>query len=115
MAILAKQENKRSSPRVDFHAQLRYQVRGGSAFDNAVSNDISYGGLRFTSNRFIPTSTPVMLEINVLNRILRPIGRVAWSNPLPHSDRNQLGVEFVEFNSLEKSFLRDFVNMQLSH
>ena len=114
MAILAKNEEKRSFPRIGFHSEVRYQLRGKADFDNAVSTDISCGGLRFTGNRFIPTSTPVMFEINVLNRILKPIGRVAWSTAIPHSDRNQLGIEFVEFNMLEKNYLRDFINMQLS-
>ena len=114
MAILVKNEEKRFTPRVDFHSRIRYQLRGEADFDNAVCSDISCGGLKFTGERFIPTSTPVMFEINVLNRILKPIGRVAWSTAIPHSDRNQLGIEFVEFNMLEKNYLRDFINMQLS-
>ncbi len=112
MVILSKEN--RSTPRLDFHSGIRYQLRGKPDFTNAVSSDISCGGLRFTTDRFIPTSVPVMLEINVLNRVLRPIGKVAWSMPLAHSDRNQLGIEFIEFGILEKNYLRDFVNMRLS-
>jgi len=113
MAILIKSKENRSFPRVDFHSQIRYQLRGKPDFDNVLGNDISCGGLRFTSDRFIPTSTLVMLEVNVLNRVLRPIGKVAWSTPVAHSDRKQTGVEFMEFNALERNYLRDFVNMQL--
>jgi len=113
MAILGKSKDNRCSPRIDFHVPIRYQLRGKPDFDNVISNDISYGGLRFTSDRFIPTSTLVMLEINVLNRVLRPIGKIAWSTPVAHTDRNQTGVEFMEFNALERNYLRDFVNMQL--
>ena len=113
MAILARSKENRSFPRIDFHSQLRYQLRGKSDFDNVVSNDISCGGLRFTSDRFIPTSTLVMLEVNVLNRVLRPMGKVAWSTALAHSDRNQTGVEFTEFDTLEKNYLKDFVSMRL--
>lgn len=113
MAILGKSKENRCFPRVDFHSQIRYQLRGRPDFDNVLGNDISCGGLRFTSDKFIPTSTFVMLEVNVLNRVLRPIGKVAWSTPVAHSDRNQTGVEFMEFNTLEKNYLRDFVNMQL--
>lgn len=114
MVVSTKREERRFFPRVDFHSQIHYQLRGKPDFENALSNDISCGGLRFTSERFIPNSTAVMLEINVLNRVLRPIGRVVWSTPLPHSNRNQLGIEFVEFNIVEKNYLKDFVNMQLS-
>jgi hypothetical protein len=113
MAILERSRENRIFPRVGFHSQIRYQVRGKPDFDNVLGNDISCGGLRFTSEKFIPTSTLVMLEINVLNRVLRPVGKVAWSTPLAHSDRKQTGVEFMDFDRLERNYLKDFVEMQL--
>ncbi len=114
MVLQTGQKENRSFPRLDFYSEIRYQLRGKPDFDNAVTNDISCGGLKFTDNRFLPTSTLLMLEINVLNRVLRPIGKVAWSRPLLHSDSNQIGVEFVEFNPVEKNYLKDFINKQLS-
>ena len=109
-----REKEKRIFPRVDFHSKVHYQLRGKPDFDSALTKDISCGGLKFVNDRFIPTLSPIMLEINVLNRVLRPIARVAWSTPLPHSNRNQTGVEFVEFDALEKNYLRDFINMQVS-
>jgi Tfp pilus assembly protein PilZ len=105
-------EEKRRFQRVDLRAALRYQIRGVSDFDNAISDNISEGGLAFNSLKFIPPSTPVMLEINLLSKILHPIGRVSWCQPLPHSNRNRLGVEFLEFDSSEKKYLSDYVDMQ---
>ena len=113
MVVLQKQKENRCAPRLNFRSEIRYQLRGKRDFDSGISNDISYGGLKFTNERFIPTSTLVMLEINVLNRILRPVGRVAWSMPLAHSNRNQTGIEFVEFNGLERNCLKDFIDMRI--
>lgn len=113
MVPFINQKENRCFPRIDFHSELRYQLRGKPNFDNALSDDISCGGLKFTTSRFVPVETPVMLEINVLNRVIRPIARVAWSRNLAHSDQNQMGVEFIEFNALEKKYLGDFINMQL--
>ncbi|MFA6357254.1 MAG: PilZ domain-containing protein [Candidatus Omnitrophota bacterium] len=107
-----KKEN-RCFPRVDFHSKISYQIRGKPDFNSVLSQDISCGGLRFNNDSFIPTSTPVMLEINILDRILRPVGKVAWSTPLAHSSRSQVGIEFVEFNVIEKNYLKEFVNLQL--
>jgi hypothetical protein len=114
MEPVAKQKENRCFPRLEFHSKIRYQFRGKPIFDSGISRDISYGGLRFTNEQFIPISTLVMLEINVLNRILRPIGKVAWSMPLAHSNRNQTGIEFVEFNREDQNYLKDFINMQIS-
>lgn len=113
MVPFINQKENRCFPRIDFHRELRYQLRGKPNFDNALSDDISCGGLKFTSNWLVPVATAVMFEINVLNRVIRPIARVAWSRNLAHSDRSQMGVEFIEFNALEKKYLGDFINMQL--
>jgi hypothetical protein len=112
MVVLQNQKDNRTTPRLNFHSGVRYQLRGKPNFDNGISNDISCGGLKFTNEQFIPTSTLVMLEINVLNRILRPLGRVAWSTSLAHSNRSQTGIEFVEFNRLERNYLKDFIDMR---
>ena len=112
--LIEKQKENRCFPRLNFHSRIRYQYRGKPDFDSGISKDISCGGLRLTNEQFIPISTLVMLEINVLNRILRPVGKVAWSQPLAHSNRNQTGIEFVEFNRAEQHYLKDFINMQSS-
>ncbi len=111
MAI--KPEEKRRFPRINLHTPIRYQIRGLPEFDNMVSDNISIGGIGFIGNKFIAPSTPVMLEVNILSRILKPIGKIAWSQPLPHSDRNRLGIEFLELDPIEKNYLQDFINMQL--
>lgn len=103
---------KRDFSRIKLHSPLRYQIRGRHEFYNTISDNISVGGIGFVNNKFIAPLTPLMLEINVLSRILRPIGRVAWSHPLPHSNRYRLGMEFLELNPGEKNYLKDFIDMQ---
>ncbi len=110
--MIIKPEEKRRFPRIRLRAPIRFQIRGLPQSDNAISDDISIGGLSFTGNRFIAPSTPVILEINVLSRILHPAGRIAWSSPLPHSDRNRSGIEFVELSPNEKGHLADYIDMQ---
>ena len=110
--LILEQEGKRRFKRVDLHAPVRFQVRGTPDFDNTISDNISEGGVAFNAFKFIPPQTPVMLEVNLLSKILHPIGRVSWCQPLPHSERSRLGIEFTEFDSLERNFLRDYVSMQ---
>jgi c-di-GMP-binding flagellar brake protein YcgR len=107
-------EEKRRFTRIKFKSPVRYQVRGRPEFENAVSDNISAGGIGFINNRFLAPSTLVMLEINVLSRIVRPIGRIASSLSLSHSARNRLGIEFLEINNSEKHYLQDFIDMQLA-
>jgi len=111
MATLPQGKENRNFSRIDFHSKVRFQIRGKPDFDSALTRDISCGGLRFVNEMFLPAQTTIMLEISILNRVLRPIARVAWSNPLAHSNRSQTGVEFIEFDNLEKSYLKDFINL----
>ena len=111
MVLLQNQKDNRSTPRLNFHSRIRYQFRGKPDFDSGISKDISCGGLKLAHEQFIPTSTLVMLEINVLNRILRPVGKVVWSTSLLHSHRNHTGIEFVEFDSIEQNYLKDFIQL----
>lgn len=114
MEFWKKDKEQRHFPRVDFHSKIRYQFRGKPDFDSGMSRDISCNGLKLTNEQFMPTSSLVMLEINVFNRVLRPIGKVAWSQALAHSNRNQTGIEFIEFDALEHKYLNEFINMRIS-
>jgi hypothetical protein len=113
MVPMDNQKENRNFPRLPFHSKIRYQFRGKPDFDSGIGKDISSGGLKLTNERFIPPETLLMLEINILNRILHPVGKVAWSMPLAHSHRNQTGIKFVEFDSLEHNYLKEFISMQL--
>ncbi len=108
--VLGSKE-KRQFQRVNLRTALRCQVRGESRAGSAISDNLSTNGVSFISERFITPSTPVMLEINLLSRVLRPVGRIVWNSPLPHSDRNRLGVQFIQLDPVEKQYLADFIAM----
>lgn len=112
--MIINEANKRQFPRLNLHSPLRYQIRGNPHFDNAISDNVSVGGLSFTSDTFLAPDTKVMLEFNVLSRVLRTIGRVAWTSPLPHSYRNRSGVEFLEVPEEDRKYLSDYVDIRLS-
>jgi hypothetical protein len=105
-------KEKRRFPRIPLRIPLHYQVRGTSKFNNTIVNDIGLGGLGFTNNEFIVPNTALALELDILFRVLKPVGRVAWSSFLPHSDRCRLGVEFLELNPIDKNYLSDYIDMK---
>jgi len=105
-------EEKRHFPRIRFRAAVRYQIRGFAGFNDTLSQDLSLGGISFSNNKFIPPQTTVALEINVLSRILRTIGKVSWSSPVAHSDGYRSGVEFLDLVPEETNYLKDYIAMQ---
>lgn len=109
MAI--RQEERRRFTRVNLRTPIRFEIVGESEFDNAVSVDLSVGGLSFVSNKFISPETSLALEINVLSRVLKTVGKVVWTYHLPHSDWNRFGVEFVKFDPFERQYLSNYLKL----
>lgn len=108
-----KVEEKRRFPRIKLNLPIRYQVRGVPDSSNVASDNLSAGGLSFVNNKFIAPETPLMVELNVLSRVLTLAAKVAWVLPVSHSDRYRMGVEFLELDMAEKYYLSDFVDIQL--
>ena len=106
---------RRNYQRLKSQNPLRYQLRGTSEFNNTVTDDISAGGVSFVNSCFIPKSTLVSLEISVFSHVLNPVGKVAWSQPLPHSNRYRVGIEFLELSQCERGYLGEYINMQLGN
>ena len=92
---------------------LRYQIRGMGESHNVVSDNISAGGAGFTAPSFIAPSTNLMLEMNLLSRVLSLVARVAWVNPIAHSDKYRLRIEFVEFNPRDREYIGDYIDTNL--
>ena len=55
-----------------------------------------------------------MLELNILSRALSLVGRIAWSLPLPHSDRYRFGIEFMEVEPVERYYLSDYIDIMMN-
>jgi len=104
---------QRRFPRIRVNTPVRYNISGLPQSVNTVSSDISLGGICLSNDSFIAPHTEVGLEVNLLSRILRARGRVAWSFPLPHSDKYRWGVEFQEMPQQEKNYLKDYIDLQL--
>lgn len=111
--MLLNFKEKRNFRRLGLRTPVRYQIRGQPQIESTISNDISLGGISFTSNTFIPLQTPVMLEVNVLSKVLKAVGKIAWTQPVPHSYRNIMGLEFVELPHEERAYLEDYLNIKL--
>ena len=106
---------KRNYPRIKSNIPLHYNIRGKPEANNTLTNNISLGGISFSNEQFIPPKTPLMLEIHLYSRIVTAIGDVCWSNPYPHSDRYQLGIQFSELLPQEKNILSEYINRQVTN
>ncbi|MBU1998416.1 MAG: PilZ domain-containing protein [Candidatus Omnitrophota bacterium] len=103
---------KRKSPRINVAFPIRYQIPGTAEVISCLTNNIGMGGVGFMSNNFIPTKTPLKLEINLRNRILNPEAKVSWVSSIPHSDNYYSGIEFTQLTVFDKERLADYIELK---
>ena len=103
-------KEKRKFPRINAKFPIRYQIKRGGFFASALTDDLSLSGARLNADRFFPQGLKLNLELNILSKIINPVGRVIWSDPSPRTNRYRLGIEFIKINSLDKDYLSDYIN-----
>lgn len=112
MANLLKE--KRHFSRINFRNPLHFQILGIQETSNTITDNISLGGIGFISKKFLTPESAILLECNLFSRFFKTKGRIAWSSPLPHSDRYRAGVEFQELDLKAKRNLIDYIDIQTS-
>ena len=94
------QEERRKLGRAKVYASVNYRLKSQEKSRATLSRDISEEGISLLSEEFIARDTDFLLEINLpsISKTVSALGRVVWALRLPHSERYQLGLKFVEIN-----------------
>ena len=85
--------------------------------DNPVSlsetytTDISEGGLRFRTPKYIPMNHRLAFTIEIPKHSnIEVTARPAWTNELLSVEQYEVGASFSGLSSADKAVLRDFIN-----
>ena len=74
---------------------------------NALTKDISPGGVRLMTNAALPIDTRVRIEIVLSKRrkLIQATGRVCWARSIYEEELFEMGVEFTEITPEDKMIL----------
>ena len=74
---------------------------------NALTKDISAGGVRVFTNRPLPVDTLLRIEIvfSSLRRLVRAMGVVRWTRSLYGEEMFECGIEFTQISPEDKMLL----------
>jgi len=74
---------------------------------NALTKDISPGGVRLTTNQRLPVNTLVKMEIVLSNkrRAIRVMGAVRWTRSLYEEALFETGIEYTRISPDDKMLL----------
>jgi c-di-GMP-binding flagellar brake protein YcgR len=74
---------------------------------NALTRDISPGGVRLVTNTLLPVETLLTMEIVLarLNRAVRAMGVVRWTRSVSGEEMFESGIEFTQISPEDKMLL----------
>ena len=107
-------KERRGFPRINAKFPIRYKIKRGGFVASALTQDLSLSGARLNTDRVFPQGLNLNLELNILSKIINPVGRVVWSQSLARSSQYQIGIEFVEINSQDRNYFSDYINTRTS-
>ncbi len=102
--------DKRNFPRVDVSFPVECKPLPERNYFYTVSKNLSLGGVRIISNRFLPKDNLLKVNINLIDSVLGLKAKVAWCNQDRLSERFSTGLEFVDASESSKKKLFTFLN-----
>ncbi len=110
-------EEKRRFQRIPSNFPVKYRdlKNPETEFRGTVSKNLSEGGVRFRSDRFISLACRMVVELNLptMTQPIRAVSKITWIKKLPAGDDYEVGNQFLEITKEDKGIIRDFVNEQL--
>lgn len=108
--------NRRAYERVRCAIPLHYAGEMGPPQD-ALMKDLSAGGVCFRAMDFLPIDSWLKIDFALppLHEAFSMVGKVVWVREVPHLNRHEVGVQFVEISDQEKRHIQKYVDDRLLH
>lgn len=114
---MSQKSEQRKHQRIRSRFPLKYKdmKEAGREFRGTISKNISEGGVRFRSDRFISLACRLVVELNLpeLTKPVRAVSKITWIKKLPAGDDYEVGNQFLEISKEDKGFIRNFVKLEL--
>ena len=108
---------KRQSSRVKTGIPVRYRELpdGAEAVGvGSLTQDVSTGGLRFGTNKFISTARRLILEFDIpsLTQPIKAVSQVAWIQKANGADdyQYQIGSQFMDITRKDQELIGKYLN-----
>lgn len=109
---------KRRYPRVETRFPLKYKElqEPSREYRGTITKNLSEGGVRFRSDRFISLACRLVIELNIpsATRPIRAISKITWIKKLPVGDDYEVGNQFLEISKEDRNFIQNFVDSQIN-
>ena len=107
-------KEKRKYLRLRENDRITFREVGGVKNESRLNLDISRGGARFISDRFIKPNTVLKMEIafDGAKKTIHALAAVKWIKAVFEDESYEVGVEFVDIDEPSKAFLKEYLNVR---
>ncbi|MHB8772496.1 MAG: PilZ domain-containing protein [Syntrophales bacterium] len=112
----AKNTEKRQFPRVTAQIPVRYRELDGAdtVSTGTLTTDVSTGGLRFRTNKFLSTACRLLLQVDIPTREkpIEVVSRVAWVREANGEGGPcyQVGSQFMEITKKDQELIAAYLS-----
>lgn len=94
-AAEANAAEKRRSQRISVRQPVQFQSKDSATTSGSLSCDLSEGGVRIDTFRFLGVGTELALQIRLApDQLVERAGQVVWVRQIPFAERYEAGVKF---------------------
>ena len=106
-------KERRKYPRVSLPIPLRYKELNGKTYlaKGTLSKDVSAGGVRFHSDKFITLACHLVVEMNFpsMEKPIKAISKIAWIKKARFGDSYELGNQFLAMTNEDEAAMSKFM------
>lgn len=103
-------EEKREYHRYKLAFPIECQMTKDPGYSYTVTKDLSLGGAKIISEKFIPKGKVLKMKLNLIKQVFSFKTKIAWCKKERFSDRYSLGCEFIEIPQPYKRQYKNFLN-----
>ena len=109
-------EELRKYVRIPEDSQILYKVIPSEKSGEYLTKDISQGGIRFLVHSFIPKDSNLRVRLTLHNAdvAIEALVRLVWIKEVPHSERYEVGVRFIDIPPKATEYLINYIRSALS-
>ena len=108
---------RRRYVRIPENSQISYRILPDIKTKAFLTRDISQGGIRFFVHEFIPANSnlQIRLALEKISFSFEAFVKVIWTRKDAHSERYEIGVEFMNIPKKAADHLIDYIKSALSY
>jgi c-di-GMP-binding flagellar brake protein YcgR len=104
-------DERRKYVRIPEKAEISYSVVSAAISGQCTTSDVSQGGIRFTTDHFIPKDSRLKVKITFSDAsvTIEALVKMVWIKELPAGGLYEIGAQFIDISQKASDHLLGYI------